>query len=237
MIINIAVVEDEEPASEALIKNISEYESKNEKFKFKVTRFAAATEFLKNPGGYDLIFMDIEMPEINGMEASRKIRETDDGVMIVFVTNMAQYALESYEVHAYDFILKPVEYDSFALKFARCLNNLSHKLEKKEIALVSGGNKRIVNVADITYVEVSNHNIIVHMTDGDFRMRGTMGSMENQLRGCHFVYCNACYLVNLKWVKELKGDFVVVHKSELRISHLKKPAFLSEFAKYIGGTV
>lgn len=238
MILNIAVIEDEVSAFDTLKQMIDKYEENSEGFDFKVTHFTNPITFLENSESvYDLIFLDIQMPDVNGMETAKKIRERGDDVMIVFVTNMAQYALESYEVHAYDFILKPVEYDSFALKFSRCLNNLEHKLNKKEIVLTYGTTKRKVGVGDITYVEVSNHNVIVHLTDGEFRMRGSMRTMEEQLRGCHFVYCNACYLVNLKWVKGLKGDYVVVDKSELRISHLKKPAFLSEFAKYIGGTV
>ena len=114
---------------------------------------------------------------------------------------------------------------------------MAHKLMKKEIVLVYGTSKRKVDVGDITFIESSNHNVIVHFLDGEFRMRSTLASFEKQLRGCHFVYCNACYLVNLKWVKELKGDIIIVGDSELRISHLKKPSFLSEFAKYIGGTV
>ncbi len=238
MILNIAIIEDEQAACAALKEQISEYGKRNAGYEFHVTHYSNPLEFLKKTdGGYDLIFLDIQMPELSGMETARRIRRKDDNVMIVFVTNMAQYALESYEVHAYDFILKPVDYDSFALKFARCLNSLSHKLIKKEIVLVSGTVKRIAEVGDITYIEANNHNVVVHFADDEFRMRGTMRGMENELRGCHFAYCNACYLVNLKWVKELKGDLVVVHKSELRISHLKKPAFLSEFARYIGGTV
>ena len=238
MVINIAIIEDEQAAYDALVKQIDAYEKSNDGFTFNVTGFDDPLKFLeKESGAYDLIFLDIQMPTLNGMDTARAIRQKDDEVMIVFVTNMAQYALESYEVHAYDFILKPVEYDSFALKFSRCLNSLGHRLIKKEIVLNYGGNKRIVNVADITYVESSNHNVIVHLVSGEFKMRGTIRGMEEQLRGCHFAYCNACYLVNLKWVKELKVDCVVVGDSELRISHLKKPSFLAEFAKYIGGTV
>lgn len=235
---NVVIVEDEQGAYDALKKQIDEYQKRNKNVEFDVTHYLNATEFLDKPfDGFDLIFLDIEMPGISGIEAARKIRKTNEDVMIVFVTNMAQYALESYDVHAYDFILKPVNYDSFSIKFERCVNALSHKLLKREIVLAYGTNKKKVDIGDITFIESSNHNVIVHFKGGEFRMRTTLASFEKQLKGCHFVYCNACYLVNLKWVKELKGDSVVVDNSELRISHLKKPMFLSEFAKYIGGTV
>ena len=234
---NVAIVEDEQGAYDALKKQIDEYQKRNKNVEFDVTHYLNATEFLDKPfDKFDLIFLDIEMPGINGIEAAKKKRKKNEDIMIVFVTNMAQYALESYEVHAYDFILKPVNYDSFSIKFERCVNALSHKLMKKEIVLAYGTSKRKVDVVDITFIESSNHNVIVHFLGGEFRMRSTLASFEKQLRGCHFVYCNACYLVNLKWVKELKGDIIIVGDSELRISHLKKPSFLSEFAKYIGGT-
>ena len=235
---NVVIVEDEQGAYDALKKQIDEYQKRNKNVEFDVTHYLNATEFLDKPfDGFDLIFLDIEMPGISGIEAARKIRKTNEDVMIVFVTNMAQYALESYDVHAYDFILKPVNYDSFSIKFERCVNALSHKLLKREIVLAYGTNKKKVDIGDITFIESSNHNVIVHFKGGEFRMRTTLASFEKQLKGCHFVYCNACYLVNLKWVKELKGDSIVVDNSELRISHLQKPMFLSEFAKYIGGTV
>ncbi len=235
---NIAIVEDEKAARAALEEQIAEFAKRNKNAEFEVTHYPNAVDFLNKPfDKFDLIFLDIEMPEINGIEAAKKIRKKNEDIMIVFVTNMAQYALESYEVHAYDFILKPVNYDSFSIKFERCVNALAHKLMKKEIVLVYGTAKRKVDVGDITFIESSNHNVIVHFIGGEFRMRSTLASFEKQLRGCHFVYCNACYLVNLKWVKELKGDIIIVGDSELRISHLKKPSFLSEFAKYIGGTV
>ncbi len=235
---NIAIVEDEKAACDALKEQIAEFSKRNKDAEFEVTHYPSAVDFLGKPfDKFDLIFLDIEMPGINGIEAAKKIRKKNEDIMIVFVTNMAQYALESYEVHAYDFILKPVNYDSFSIKFERCVNALAHKLMKKEIVLVYGTSKRKVDVGDITFIESSNHNVIVHFLDGEFRMRSTLASFEKQLRGCHFVYCNACYLVNLKWVKELKGDIIIVGDSELRISHLKKPSFLSEFAKYIGGTV
>lgn len=238
MVLNIAIVEDEQSACDTLKKLIADYEKNNGGFEFNVAHFSDAAAFSDRESyDFDLIFLDIQMPNANGMDVARAIRKKNGDIMIVFVTNMAQYALESYEVHAYDFILKPLDYDSFALKFARCLNSLSHKLSKREIVLTSGSNKLVAEVRDILFVEVLNHNVIVHLTNGEFRMRGTMRGMEQQLRGCHFVQCNACYLVNLKWVKELKGDYVVVGEERLRISHLKKPAFLSEFAKYIGGTV
>lgn len=238
MVFHVAVVDDEKSCADVLSAFIARYESENSDNVFRVSQFLRADDFLSSfRKGFDVVFLDIQMPGMNGMDVARKIRQQDENAILVFVTNMAQYALESYEVHAYDFVVKPVSYESFSMKFARIVNGLRHRHKEEEITLVSGQSRRRVLIADITYIEVSNHNLIVHLTTGEYRMRGTISEMERKLAGYHFLRCNSCYLVNLAHVWELKGDYVVVGESELRISHLKKPAFLSEFAKYIGGSI
>ena len=232
----IAIVEDEQEEYERLNGMIARYGEENDGSEFQTTWFSDGQSFLsKNTEEYNLLFLDIQMPGVNGMELAKEIRKRDRQVLIVFVTNMAQYAIEGYDVQAYDFILKPLNYCSFSMKFKRICNKLGHDVRDAQIMLVSGATKKRVKIAAITYIEVSGHNLFIHMTDGDFRMRGSISDMEKRLAAYHFVRCNVCYLVNLKHIDELRGDFVVVDGSELRISYSKKQAFLNEFAMYMGG--
>lgn len=90
------------------------------KRKFSPTRLDFLAAF---DGKYDAVFFDIQLPGITGIEAAKRLRKIDDKVMVVFVTNMANYALESYEVHAFDFILKPLIYDQFFYKIPQ---NMQH---------------------------------------------------------------------------------------------------------------
>ena len=238
MTVRIAVVEDEKKEFERLREMIETFASENRGMDFEFSYFPSGHSFLSQyRTQWNLIFLDIQMPGLNGMDLSKAIREKDRKVMLVFITNMAQYAIEGYDVQAYDFILKPLDYASFSMKFERICNSLKHNFSEAYIYLAFGGVKRQVKVSEITYIEVINHNLVVHLYDGEYRIRGTMTDMEKRLSQYHFMRCNACYLVNLKYVRELRGDYVVVDKSELRISHLKKSQFCGELAKYLGDSI
>lgn len=234
----IAMIDDESEQTQNMQNIISRYNTEHPNNNFVLDVFHAPQQFLDSyRGDYDVVFLDIVMPEISGMDIARRIRERDDEVMLVFITNMAQYALESYDVHAYDFILKPIDYDGFCIKFDRICTALSHRLGNTEITLSFGATQKRVRICDITFIESANHNLVVHTTDGEFRMRESLANMEKKLASFHFVRCNSYYLVNLRYVMEVHGDYVVVDKSELKVSHLKRPLFLGELAKYMGGTV
>lgn len=232
---NIAIAEDEESAANKLKEMIARY-AEEKGYNISVDCFSDGAVFFYNyKAKYDVVFLDIEMPVVNGMDAAKGIRKIDGDVIIVFVTNMAQYAVESYDVRAYDFILKPLNYSAFEMKFDRICNELRHRLDDSLITLVNRNLTRRVRILDITYVEVKNHDLIYHLPDGEFKMRGTMGEIEQKLAEKNFVRCNSCYLVNLKYVTGLSGGWVTVAGEELKISQTRKREFLSEFARYAGG--
>ncbi|MFA6829972.1 MAG: LytTR family DNA-binding domain-containing protein [Bacilli bacterium] len=185
----------------------------------------------------DLVFMDIEMPGINGMETARRLREKDKNVMIVFVTAMAQYAVESYDVRAFDYILKPFSYSSFFMKFGRILNQLNHLLNEDILTVFYRDSKKVLKICDITYVEVSDHNLIYHTSNEEIVVRQTISEAEKKLNKYHFARCNSCYLVNLKYVEEIDGMDLKLPKAVLRISKAKKHDFLALFAAYVGGSI
>lgn len=239
MTYRIAMIDDEELQIREMERVLARYNAAHPETKFVLESFLDPAPFLeKFRSDYDVVFLDISMPGISGMDVARRIRETDGEVLILFITNMAQYALESYDVHAFDFIIKPIEYDAFAMKFDRVRSELSHRLTTAEITVSFGANTSILRVREIAYVEVLNHNTVIHMTAGEeYRLRCSLGELERQLAPYHFVRCNSCYLVNLGLVKEVRGEYVTVDRYDLRISHLKRPAFLGALAEYLGNSV
>lgn len=233
----VAVVEDDEAARRSLTDKIERY-AEEKGHTITVSGFSDAYFFLMNyKSDYAVIFLDIEMPGMNGMEAAKKVRQSDSAAIIVFVTNLAQYAVEGYAVAAFDFVLKPVSYPAFQMKFDRICKELSHRLDDHCIYIGNRTQNKRVRVLDIYYVESENHDLLFHTTDGLVRMRGTMADMEKRLAPHHFVRCNSCYLVNLRYIDNLCGDRVIVGGAELRISQSRRHAFLAEFARYTGGSV
>ncbi len=148
-------------------------------------------------GDYDLIFMDIQMPYMNGMDAAHKLREIDQNVALIFVTSLGQYAINGYEVRALDFILKPIGYFDFVLKMSRAMQMLPEKTSAVIMVNTTAGVVKLIP-NDLAYAESSGHHVIYHMKDGKtYEQYASLKSVEKELADFSFARMNSCYLVNL----------------------------------------
>ena len=240
--INVIVLEDENEAAEKLISCLNRFE-KDKNYSFHITRYDNAVTLLDEyKSDADIIFVDIQLPLMNGMSAAHMIRKRDENVIIVFVTNLAQYAIEGYEVDAMDFVLKPVTYSTLALKLERLCKIAEHKKllsETNRTIIVNTKNSITrISIDEIMYIEVKNHNLIIHQKDNTLVFRGTISSMNEKLKDYYFVLCNSCFLVNLAYIKSIDSDEVVLKDdSRLKISQPKRKSFVQEVAKYFGGSI
>jgi two-component system, LytTR family, response regulator LytT len=230
--IKIAIVEDELYQAESLKSNIERFFA-NTKKEYSVLYFENAQKFLNSySADYSLIFMDINLPDIDGMNAAKEIRKKDKYVMIIFVTSLAQYAIKGYEVNAFDFIVKPVSYFNFALKFKRAVENLIDK-EEKSILISNKTSKRKMLISEIMYIEVSKHTLLFHLENEVFSTTGSLKTIQKELEDFPFELCNQCYLVNLKYVKKIVDFTVIVGSDSLLISHPKKKDFIHALNYYL----
>ena len=139
--LNIAVIEDNDRDAKILEQCLTRYATQNH-LQFQVAHFSSALKFINAyKSNYDLIFMDIEMPLMSGMEAAKALRQIDRGVTLVFVTNMVQYAVEGYAVEAFDYILKPINDYAFDLKLKRILSHVGTE------DLLCGGGRALSKLA------------------------------------------------------------------------------------------
>lgn len=230
---NIVIVEDESTAIQKLREYLEQY-AKEYQETFNITVFRDGMDILDaySPD-FDIILLDIMMPHLDGMKTAQRIREKDTEVVIIFITNMASYAIHGYEVNALDFMVKPVKYFQFALKMKKALQVVSDKKEKF-LFLPVNGEKRKVSVRDIYYIEMYNHNLHIHTREDVIEFYGTLQSMEKELATCHFVRCHSGYLVNLYHVSSYRDDYVVVGGTQIPISRPKKKVFLQAVMEYIG---
>lgn len=232
---HIAIVEDEADFSMQLQSFLEQYQ-KEENTRCKVSVFSDGREILQDyQPVYDVILLDIEMPGINGMDAAAKIRECDQDVVMMFITNIASYAIRGYEVGALDFVMKPITYYAFSMRFTRALKRVRTRLGQEVLLTLSDGVKKLA-VQQIYYVEVQNRILHYHTDEGEYCMRGTMQSVERALAPHPFVKCNHWYIVNLKHVSEVRQNTVVVGGHELEISRRNRTPFLKALADYVGGT-
>lgn len=233
---NIAIVEDDDKEAGLLEEQLRRYE-KETGAEYRIVRFSDAIAFLTGySADYDIVFMDIEMPDLDGMTAAKRLREVDPEVILVFVTNMAQYAVEGYEVSAMDFMVKPVRYDNLKLKLERAEKKLEGKGEDR--FLVRGKNGPVVIcVPDIRYVEVTDHMLTFYTNEGAIKVTGSLKEIEKRLEGRDFSRANSCYLVNLKYVTGASDGMVTVGGDRLSISRARRKSFMSDLADYLGGSV
>lgn len=231
--IRIAIVEDEDYYVEQLTGYLKEYrKSEGEDFEITVYRDgdAITSEYKAQ---FDIILMDIQMRFVDGMTAAEEIRKMDSEVVIIFITNMTQYAIRGYEVDALDYVLKPVSYFAFSQKLKRAVARIKKRTSEYITLTVKGGMVR-VNVEDIYYVESAGHNLAYHIANGTHLTSGTMKSAEAQLTGSGFSRGNTCYLINLAHVDGIQDKCAVVKGEKLQISRPRMNAFMQDLAKYWG---
>ena len=231
---HIAIVEDEKDFSEKLQEYLIQYGKENE-MEFEISVFHDGSEILEGyEPKYDIILLDIEMPKINGMDAAEQIREVDEDVVLMFITNMAAYAIRGYSVGALDFVMKPVNYYTFSMKMTRAMKRAKKKELKPILLNLPDGVKKL-DAKQIYFVEVQNRMVYYHTEEGEIIVRGTLQSAEQMLDDYPFVRCNHWYIVNLMHVSEVKKNIVVVGGHELEISRRNRTAFLKSLTEYMGG--
>ena len=161
--LRIAIAEDEEICAQKLQEYIRRYAGERG-LEAAVTWFRDGLELAE---GYvpkwDILFLDIQMGHLDGMETARRIRRQDPDVTLVFITNLARYAIEGYEVDASDFILKPLEYDRFRVRMDKLIPRLARK-RGAFVVLPLAEQKIRVAVEDILYAEVVDHDLSVVTT-------------------------------------------------------------------------
>lgn len=232
----IAVVEDDERNRVLLTDYLRRYgASRNEII--EIATFADGREILaRYKPIYDIILLDVQMPHVDGMATAKRIREVDPDVVLVFITNSPQYAIDGYQVSALSYLLKPVSYRVFTEEIDRCLVQV-HKREQGFVLLTIGSEQHRVDAAEIIYVESIKHRLIVHTTQREYSFVGSLRAFEQEVAGKDFFRSNNCYLVSLRHVTGVQQNACAMRGGDLlQVSRPRKKAFLEALSDYLGGS-
>ena len=233
----IAVVEDQQETRECLCNFVRQY-TEEQGIPAEVTAYEDGAVIAEGyTPGFDILFMDVEMPGLDGFATAEKIREVDPDIVLIFVTNMAQYAIRGYEVDALDYVLKPVNYYQFSTKLSRAVQRVQRRKGGQIVLQLAGGGMKLLDTGEILYLETRSRMLYYHTLKGEFAVRASLQSAEKQLQKYHFVRCNQCYLVNLSFVRGIEDDFALVQDDRLEISRRQRNAFLTAVASYVGGVL
>ena len=232
---NIAIVEDEDLAAKTLLESLDRYQKENGT-KFTVIRFASANDFLKDYTPiYAVVFMDIQMPGMNGMDASFALRKIDQSVSLIFITSLMQFAQKGYEVDAVGYLLKPVTYYDLSMKLTKALD-IYVRNEKRNVVLGFSGGLCNISCDKLMYVEVVKHRLYYHLVDDVVETTGTLSSVEAQLESYGFLRCNNCYLVNPKFIVSVQGSNVLVGQESLLISRPRRANFIAKLTEWFASS-
>ncbi|MCR5155156.1 MAG: LytTR family DNA-binding domain-containing protein [Butyrivibrio sp.] len=232
--INLAIVEDEDSYAAQLAEFINKYQLESGML-FNVTRFRDGDEITNGyNGSFDIILMDIEMKFMDGMTAAEEIRKLDQSVVIMFITNMTNYAIRGYQVDALDYVLKPVSYFAFSQKLERAISRI-RKSEANIITIEMSSGVKKLDIDNIFYIESEGHNLNFYTSGGEFTIRARLSDFEVQLAQYNFFRSNKGYLVNLKYVDGVEKGCCQIAGKQLLISRARKNDFMNALTDYMAG--
>ena len=230
--IRFAIADDEPLFQKQLKEYLTRYGTESDQA-FSIAVYDDGAALLEAyRGQYDILLLDIQMKDMDGMTAAKRIRAIDEEIVNVFITNMQQYAIEGYSVGALDYLLKPVTYYAFSQCMERVIRRIKRK-DKTYLLVNSPQGGRKIDADELLHVEIHSHSLIYHTKSGDISAIGSMKEVEDSLSGLPFYRCNKGDLINLAHVDGIRDGDAVVGGKTVPVSRAKKKAFLDALNRYI----
>ena len=207
MRIRIAVVEDEKESFEYVSRCLKDWGKQNGQL-LHLTHVSCAEEFLfeyNRPDCFDLLFLDVYMKQMNGMELAKEIRKFDKDIPIIFLTGVSDYVFEGYEIGAIRYLLKPVQKEKLAEVMDLCLEKFKNRNDDYISFKYQGEQMRLLR-SDIMFLEVNGHYLRMETVKETFEWKDSLQSMKERLDGKRFVSANRSAIVNLEYVSKITRD-------------------------------
>ena len=230
--IRIAICDDEKHMSDHIRAMASDFfRKKNREIHFRI--FLSGEELLSYDGQIDILFLDIQMKGMDGLETARKLREGQFRGFLIFITVLKEMVFQSFEVQAYDYLVKPVDEKQFGKTMERLFASMQNNNEDS-LLVQKGYEGRIIQEEEIVFCEVIDRKIYLNLTSGevvDYYER--IENLESKL-GSHFFRCHRSYLINLKHLKGYKnGTACMDNGKEVPVSRLRSKEFSSVVLQYM----
>lgn len=232
------IVEDDPQAAETLRAHLERYAAERGT-SFSVEILPSALEFLEGTRPADVVFMDIGLPGVSGMEAAEVMRQTDELTPLIFVTDLAQYAVRGYQVDALDFMVKPVTYEDFALRMGRAMRVMDRNAGGT-VSVATDEGLRVIAEKDVVYVEIFRHDLYWHVTGSaqPLHARGTLTRVAEELGAERFCRVSASHLINMGQLALIRpGSVVMSDGTEVVISRRRRREVLETLTRYVGGSL
>lgn len=232
--ISLAIVEDNSSDRQALLALLERYR-KEKNADFDIQTFSNGEAFLesfhKKP--MDIVFLDVQLSGMDGMDVAKRIREDNQEITIIFTTHLAALAIEGYKYGALDYFVKPVRYEDLSVRMDQFLRKNRNDAEK--IAIAFKGGVKIIPLIDLLYIESFGHDMVYHLVDGDFTVRDkNIKKLEGLLSRKGFARCNISYIVNFRHCKGVVDGNVLVEETRIPISRSRMRSFTAALLDFLG---
>ena len=181
---------------------------------------------------FDIIFLDIEMGAVNGLEAAEQIRKYSPDTIIIFISSHKNYVFDAFRCEALHYILKPISQSEFDDVFVRALNK--YNLNRKTFPVKWNHTRANPRISDITYIETYKRKLLVHTVSGSYRHIAKIADAYEQLKPHGFVCVHQSFIVNMHYIRSFSNDEIVLHDGQkVMVSVRKRAEALEAFDKYI----
>ena len=231
-LIRIAICDDEKHMSDHIRAMASDFFRKKNR-EIQLRTFSSGEELLSYDGQIDILFLDIQMKGMDGIETARKLRDSKFRGFLIFITVLKEMVFQSFEVQAYDYLVKPVEEKQFEKTMERLYTSMQNASEDS-LLVQKGYEGRIIREEEIVFCEIIDRKIYLNLASGevvDYYER--IENLETKL-GSHFFRCHRSYLINLKHLKGYKnGTAYMDNGKEVPVSRLRSKEFSSVVLQYM----
>ena len=229
--INIAICDDEKYILDKIKKLVFDFFHRKN-VEITVSQFGSGEELLRHNKNIDILFLDIQMDGIDGMETARKMRSQNYKGYLIFITVLKEMVFQSFEVQAYDYLVKPIEEECFEKTMERLFSAMQNA--KDASLLVQKGYEKNIAFDDIVFCEIIDRKIYLHLkTEEVIDYYDRIENLETKLDG-RFFKCHRSYLINLSHLKSYKnGMAYMINDKQIPVSRLRSKEFSSVVLKYM----
>lgn len=220
MFFNIAICDDEYIHRKVIVDYLGMvFPSES----YEVVEFNSGEELLENyPEKLDILLLDIQMTGIDGIKTAKKIRLFDTDVMIIFTTAVLDFMQDGYEVRAFRYLLKPINYNDFSKHLIQCKNEvLNNKSKYITIKEIDEGKTVIITINSILYIETECRVTLIHTDAKVYRIKESIKKFENELKEYSFYRCHRAYLINISKVSSIAKNSIFIKNDEIMVSRYK----------------
>ena len=233
--LHIAVVDDRKSDRNRIAEDIQSWALRARVSLASMRQFASGEEFLAafSPGEWDIVFLDILMDQLNGIQTAERIRELDMDVLLIFLTSSQEFAFDAFPVHPFDYLIKPHSKERIFSLLTEAMRMIAH--EEPEITVRSARTSVSVQLRSISAVVSQGHNVEIVRTDGTSIVgNSTFTEVSEQLQADpRFLLVNRGVLINMDQVSTLMNDaFVMKDGSQYALRVRGRAQVVSDFSRY-----